>query len=183
MACTIEAVRREERLSADDRMPGFPIPNSSGPDVAQAFIRMDDPEHIRLRGMLTGEFTVKQMERLRSPIQEQVDAADDPQALRTALTATIPMGRMGRPRRSPQPRDPRPARRPVRRHPAVEAAVGAGREIHGGVLACRGAFRSGGGRGTAVQQRCPTAAPSGSGLCRAAAVVYMRVRNHGRDGS
>ncbi|MEV4364672.1 cytochrome P450 [Nonomuraea sp. NPDC049625] len=69
----IRAALSDPRLSADDRTPGFPIPNASGPDVAQAFIRMDDPEHIRLRRMLTGEFTVKQMERLRSPIQEQVD--------------------------------------------------------------------------------------------------------------
>ncbi|MFI0821940.1 cytochrome P450 [Streptomyces sp. NPDC021098] len=69
----IRAALGDPRLSADDRTPGFPISSSSGPDVAQAFIRMDDPEHIRLRRMLTGEFTVKQMERLRPLIQEQVD--------------------------------------------------------------------------------------------------------------
>ncbi|MEV6595004.1 cytochrome P450 [Streptomyces acidicola] len=69
----IRAALSDPKLSADDRTPGFPVPNTSGPDVDQAFIRMDDPEHIRLRRMLTGEFTVKQMERLRPLIQEQVD--------------------------------------------------------------------------------------------------------------
>ncbi|MFI7136013.1 cytochrome P450 [Nonomuraea sp. NPDC050153] len=63
----------DPRLSADDRTPGFPLPPAAGSEVAQAFIRMDDPEHLRLRRMLTGEFTVKQMERLRPLIQEQVD--------------------------------------------------------------------------------------------------------------
>ncbi|MER8003959.1 cytochrome P450 [Streptomyces sp. NPDC095613] len=63
----------DPRLSANDRTPGFPIPAPAGLEVAQSFVRMDDPEHIRLRRMLTGEFTVKQMERLRPLIQEQVD--------------------------------------------------------------------------------------------------------------
>ncbi|WP_326759025.1 cytochrome P450 [Streptomyces phaeochromogenes] len=63
----------DPRLSADDRTPGFPVPAPAGSEVAQSFVRMDDPEHIRLRRMLTGEFTVKRMERLRPLIQEQVD--------------------------------------------------------------------------------------------------------------
>ncbi|MEH0626540.1 cytochrome P450 [Streptomyces stelliscabiei] len=63
----------DPRLSADDRTPGFPVPSSAGSEVAQSFVRMDDPEHIRLRRMLTGEFTVKRMKRLRPLIQEQVD--------------------------------------------------------------------------------------------------------------
>ncbi|WP_330286128.1 cytochrome P450 [Streptomyces sp. NBC_00576] len=63
----------DPRLSADDRTPGFPVPAAAGLEVAQSFVRMDDPEHIRLRRMLTGEFTVKRMERLRPLIQEQVD--------------------------------------------------------------------------------------------------------------
>ncbi|MBV1940428.1 cytochrome P450 [Streptomyces sp. BV286] len=63
----------DPRISADDRTHGFPVPASAGSEVAQSFVRMDDPEHIRLRRMLTGEFTVKRMERLRPLIQEQVD--------------------------------------------------------------------------------------------------------------
>lgn len=63
----------DPRLSADDRTPGFPVPAASGPDIPQAFIRMDDPEHAQLRRMLTGEFTVKRMQKLRPRIQQQVD--------------------------------------------------------------------------------------------------------------
>ncbi|WP_329280540.1 cytochrome P450 [Streptomyces sp. NBC_01451] len=63
----------DPRISADDRAPGFPVPAVAGSEVAQSFVRMDDPEHIRLRRMLTGEFMVKRMERLRPLIQEQVD--------------------------------------------------------------------------------------------------------------
>lgn len=63
----------DPRLSADDRTPGFPVPAPADSEVAQSFVRMDDPEHIRLRRMLTGEFTVKRMERLRPLIQEQVE--------------------------------------------------------------------------------------------------------------
>jgi cytochrome P450 len=69
----IREVLSDPRLSADDRTPGFPLPSSAGPEGAQPFIRMDGPEHIRLRRMLTGEFTVKRMERLRPLIQEQAD--------------------------------------------------------------------------------------------------------------
>jgi cytochrome P450 len=69
----IKEALSDPRLSADDRTPGFPIPSASGPDIPQAFIRMDDPEHAQLRRMLTGEFTVKRMQRLRPQIQQQVD--------------------------------------------------------------------------------------------------------------
>lgn len=63
----------DPRLSADDRTPGFPVPSTSSPGIPQAFIRMDDPEHAQLRRMLTGEFTVKRMQKLRPQIQQQVD--------------------------------------------------------------------------------------------------------------
>ncbi|WP_007510851.1 cytochrome P450 [Pseudofrankia saprophytica] len=69
----IRAALSDPRLSANDRTPGFPVPDSSGPGMPQAFIRMDDPEHARLRRMLTGEFTVKRMQQLRPRIQELVD--------------------------------------------------------------------------------------------------------------
>jgi cytochrome P450 len=63
----------EPRLSADDRTPGFPVPSPANPDMPQSFVRMDDPEHARLRRMLTGEVTVKRVTQLRPRIQELVD--------------------------------------------------------------------------------------------------------------
>lgn len=63
----------DPRISADDRAPGFPVPASPVSEIPQAFIRMDDPEHARLRRMLTGEFTVKQVHTQRPHIQELVD--------------------------------------------------------------------------------------------------------------
>jgi cytochrome P450 len=67
----------DPRLSADDRTPGFPAPSANDPQIPQSFIRTDDPEHARLRRMLTGEFTVKRMEQLRPRIQELVDRCLD----------------------------------------------------------------------------------------------------------
>ncbi|MEU4385636.1 cytochrome P450 [Promicromonospora sp. NPDC023805] len=63
----------DPRISADDRTPGFPMqaPPTSG--IPQAFARMDDPEHARLRRMLTGEFTVKQVRNQRPHVEELVD--------------------------------------------------------------------------------------------------------------
>jgi cytochrome P450 len=67
----IRTALRDPRISSDDRQPGFPYPPAS--EMPQAFIRMDDPEHARLRRMLTGEFTIKQMQQLQPRIQELVE--------------------------------------------------------------------------------------------------------------
>jgi cytochrome P450 len=63
----------DQRISADFRRPDFP---GLTPDAAQqppTFVRMDDPEHARLRRMLTKDFTVKQVEQKRPHIQQLVD--------------------------------------------------------------------------------------------------------------
>ena len=45
--------------------------------IPASFPRMDDPEHARLRKMLTDDFTVKRVRELRPKIQEIADAALD----------------------------------------------------------------------------------------------------------
>ncbi|MFJ2559216.1 MULTISPECIES: cytochrome P450 [unclassified Streptomyces] len=67
----------DPRISADVTRPGFPKSQVGEEGIPQAFPRMDDPEHARLRRMLTGDFTVKRMERLRPKIQEVVDGILD----------------------------------------------------------------------------------------------------------
>ncbi|WP_454857200.1 cytochrome P450 [Promicromonospora soli] len=63
----------DPRISADDHTPGFPVPALPSSQMPPAFPRMDDPEHARLRRMLTGEFTVKQVRNQRPHIEELVD--------------------------------------------------------------------------------------------------------------
>ena len=69
----IRDVLRDQRFSADAERPGFPF-LSAGRAVLNSpvptFIRMDDPEHARLRRMLTADFIVKKMEALRPQIRE-----------------------------------------------------------------------------------------------------------------
>ncbi|KPI02076.1 cytochrome P450 [Actinobacteria bacterium OK074] len=71
----IRAVLSDPRISADNRRPGFPgsspVPAAEG-DLP-TFGRMDDPEHARLRLMLTRDFTVKRVERMRPRIQQLAD--------------------------------------------------------------------------------------------------------------
>ncbi|MET9819088.1 cytochrome P450 [Streptomyces sp. NPDC006355] len=68
----IRAALSDPRLSADDRRPGFPAASEAG-DVPQGFPRMDDPEHARLRMMLTRDFTIKRVERMRPDVQKMAD--------------------------------------------------------------------------------------------------------------
>ncbi|MFC5747962.1 cytochrome P450 [Actinomadura rugatobispora] len=68
-------------LSADDQHPAFPrmfpLPPVPG---ALSFLRMDDPDHGRLRRALAAEFTVRRTNRLRPGITETVDALLDTMA-------------------------------------------------------------------------------------------------------
>jgi cytochrome P450 len=41
--------------------------------VKRSFIGMDDPEHARLRRMITAPFTVKRIEAMRPAVQKVVD--------------------------------------------------------------------------------------------------------------
>ncbi|TDK87065.1 cytochrome P450 [Mycobacterium paragordonae] len=67
----IRAALVDPRLSADT------IPDSLKPQSAEntpiMFARVDDPEHHRLRRMLTGNFTYRRTESMRPQIQDMVD--------------------------------------------------------------------------------------------------------------
>ncbi|MEV0081555.1 cytochrome P450 [Saccharopolyspora sp. NPDC050642] len=64
----------DPRVSADITRPGYPSsapvrPGGSG----VSFILMDDPEHARLRRMVTAPFTVKRVAAMRPAVQKIVD--------------------------------------------------------------------------------------------------------------
>ncbi|MBE2997148.1 cytochrome P450 [Nocardiopsis sp. HNM0947] len=67
----------DRRLSADFSHPGFPSPvdprkvRKGGGGMS--FVGMDDPEHARLRRMVSGAFTVKRIEALRPVVQRMTD--------------------------------------------------------------------------------------------------------------
>lgn len=76
----VRAVLADQRFSADARRPGFPFLSPTQRELATAtpsFIRMDDPEHARLRRMVSRDFLVKRVEELRPDIQRIVDRAID----------------------------------------------------------------------------------------------------------
>jgi cytochrome P450 len=74
------ALLADPRISADITRPGYPH-NSAGSRErrrqARTFISMDDPEHARLRRMVTATFAVKRVEALRPAIQRIVDSLID----------------------------------------------------------------------------------------------------------
>lgn len=67
----------DPRLSSDVSRPGYPSPTAhapqSGDGVGIGFILMDDPEHARLRRMVTAPFMIKRVEALRPAVQQIVD--------------------------------------------------------------------------------------------------------------
>ncbi|MGX9888800.1 cytochrome P450 [Streptomyces sp. NPDC002276] len=76
----VRAVLADARFSADACTPGFPFLSAGQRELATAkpsFIRMDDPEHARLRRMVSKDFLVKRIEQLRPDIQDIVDRAVD----------------------------------------------------------------------------------------------------------
>jgi cytochrome P450 len=77
----MRTVLQDKRFSADARVPGFPFLSPGRRQLltkAQpSFLRLDDPEHARLRRMLTGDFIVKRAESQRPQLQKIVDEALD----------------------------------------------------------------------------------------------------------
>ena len=75
------ALLADRRLSADFSHPGFPSPVD--PEKAgkgkrdMSFVGMDDPEHARLRRMVSGAFTVRRIEALRPAVQRMTDGFID----------------------------------------------------------------------------------------------------------
>ncbi|GAA3769549.1 cytochrome P450 [Streptomyces coacervatus] len=72
------AVLGDPRVSADTDRPGYPTKASPGAgDGKLSFIMMDDPEHARLRRMVTAPFAIKKVEALRPAVQRIVDGLID----------------------------------------------------------------------------------------------------------
>ncbi|GAB2721152.1 cytochrome P450 [Kitasatospora kifunensis] len=76
----VRTVLSDRRFSADVRNPGFPLLIRNQPvarDETPSFLRLDDPEHARLRRMVTTDFLIKRVEAMRPEIQRIVDQALD----------------------------------------------------------------------------------------------------------
>jgi hypothetical protein len=74
------ALLADPRLSSDVTQPGYPSPTGAPPrkdGVGIGFILMDDPEHARLRRMVTAPFMIKRIEAMRPGIQKIVDGLID----------------------------------------------------------------------------------------------------------
>ncbi|MFD5933209.1 cytochrome P450 [Streptomyces sp. NPDC060333] len=76
----VRAVLGDARFSADARTPGFPFLSAGQRQLATAqpsFIRMDDPEHARLRRMVAKDFLSRRIQELRPTIVDVVESAVD----------------------------------------------------------------------------------------------------------
>ncbi|WP_019929148.1 cytochrome P450 [Nocardia sp. BMG111209] len=73
-------VLADQRFSADTQRTGFPHQSASTAERRRdfrPFIVMDDPEHARLRKMLTRNFMIKRIDALRPRVQQIVDELID----------------------------------------------------------------------------------------------------------
>jgi len=76
----VRAALADERISADNRSPGFPLVSPGSEVLTESnptFARMDGPEHARQRAMVNGDFTHKSMVQLQPQIQQIVDGLVD----------------------------------------------------------------------------------------------------------
>jgi cytochrome P450 len=66
---------RDPRISSDNLRPGYPNAAKIAADQRSkvGFILMDDPEHARLRRMVTARFAIKRVEAMRPSVQKIVD--------------------------------------------------------------------------------------------------------------
>lgn len=72
----VRAVLGDRRFSAEATRPNFPFITAGRRELSRVgltFIRMDDPEHARMRRMLTGDFMLKKMTALRPQVQQIAD--------------------------------------------------------------------------------------------------------------
>ena len=78
----IRAILGDQRFSSDTTRAGYPLSGMTGGAAAgsaavRGFIRMDPPEHTRLRRMVTRDFMVKRVEALRPTLQRLTDELCD----------------------------------------------------------------------------------------------------------
>ena len=96
-----KALYGDQRLSVDTTRSGFPYLNEAFRETAAknppSFLNMDDPDHARIRRMVTGSFAVKRIEAMRPAIQRMTDdlidemlAGPKPVDLVEALTLPLP---------------------------------------------------------------------------------------------
>ncbi|MFH8558979.1 MULTISPECIES: cytochrome P450 [Streptomyces] len=73
----VRDVLGDPRFSAEATRPGFPFLTAGLRELitstSSSLIRMDDPEHARLRRMLTADFMVKKVEAMRPDVQRLAD--------------------------------------------------------------------------------------------------------------
>ncbi|MFG2228103.1 cytochrome P450 [Streptomyces sp. NPDC048644] len=73
----VRDVLGDPRFSSDAKRPGFPFLTAGFKELASSntssFIRQDDPEHARLRRMLTADFMIKKVEAMRPQVQGIAD--------------------------------------------------------------------------------------------------------------
>ncbi|MDC0769533.1 cytochrome P450 [Streptomyces sp. HD] len=98
----VRAVLGDRRFTAVTSAPGFPMLTRTSQLVranpaSASFIRMDDPDHSRLRSMLTRDFLARRAEALRPAVRELLDdllaklvAGERPVDLVGGLTIPVP---------------------------------------------------------------------------------------------
>lgn len=98
----VRAVLGDRRFTAVTSAPGFPMLTRTSQLVrakpeSASFIRMDDPDHSRLRSMLTRDFLLRRAEALRPTVRELLDeilaqlvAGERPVDLVAGLTVPVP---------------------------------------------------------------------------------------------
>jgi cytochrome P450 len=69
------ALLADSRVSAEFTKPGYP--NKASGEGSPSFIAMDDPEHARLRRMVTAPFAIKRIEAMRPFVQRITDELID----------------------------------------------------------------------------------------------------------
>jgi cytochrome P450 len=71
------ALLSDPRISSEFSTPGFPRRLTPEPPIPGTFIRIDPPDHTRVRGALVAEFKPKRVEALRPAIQAIADELFD----------------------------------------------------------------------------------------------------------
>ena len=95
------ALYGDARLSVDPRRPGYPHSSAAFRQAFSqnppSFLNMDDPEHARIRRMVTAPFTIKRIEAMRPAVQRMTDtfidtmlAGPNPVDLVEALALPLP---------------------------------------------------------------------------------------------
>ncbi|MDT0411457.1 MULTISPECIES: cytochrome P450 [Streptomyces] len=72
----VRALLADPRVSSDVTRSGFPhisAGSKAGSEVRRSFINMDDPEHSRMRRMVTAPFAIRKMQALRPEVQRIAD--------------------------------------------------------------------------------------------------------------